>query len=72
MQHFLEQVELVDYSIYSVYSTSENGIAGRAGIAGIVLIDLGLWTFIPEQNDFCSIWIGIGGVRNTYSRYSSS
>ena len=56
MQHFLEWVELEEYSIYSVYSTSEGGIAGRAGIAGIVVIDLdGLRTFIPKQNDFCSI-----------------
>ena len=42
--------------ICSVYSTSESEIAGRAGIAGIMVIELdGLWTFIPVQNDFCSI-----------------
>ena len=40
--------------MYSVYSTSERGNAGRAEIAGIVVTDLeGLWTFIPEKNDFC-------------------
>ena len=34
----------------------QSGIPGRAGIAGIVVIDLdGLWAFIPEYNDFCSI-----------------
>ena len=62
-----------DYSIYSVYSTSESGIAGRAGIAEINVMDLdGTWKLIPEQNDFCSIWTGIGGLQNAYSRYSSS
>ena len=46
----------MEYSIYSVYTTSESGIAGRAGIVGIVVIDIdGLWTFILEQNYFCSI-----------------
>ena len=53
---FWEQVELEEYSIYAVCSTLESGIAGRTGIAGIVVIDSdGLWTFIPEYNDFCSI-----------------
>ena len=34
----------------------ESRIAGRAGIAGIIVIDSdGLWTFIQEWNDFCSI-----------------
>ena len=38
--------------LLSVCSTSESG----AGIAGTVVVDLdGLWTFIPKQNDFCSI-----------------
>ena len=42
-------------------------------MAGMVVIDLDeLWTFIPDWNDFCSISTGIGGVWNTYSRYSSS
>ena len=42
--------------ISSISPTSESGIAERARIAGIVVIDLdGLWTFIPEWNDFYSI-----------------
>ena len=54
--NFWEQAELEEYSVYSICSTSKSGIAGRAGIAGIVVIDPdGLWTFIPESNDFCSI-----------------
>ena len=53
---FGEQVELEKYSIYFVYSASDSGKAGRTTITGIVVTDLdGLWTFIPEEGDFCSI-----------------
>ena len=62
-QHFFENVESKQYSIYSVCCTSENGIV-------VIQMDLGL--LILNRMIPVPFELELGGVRNTYSAYSSS